>query len=366
MGSVGLLILGLQPLLLGSLLTEGRISFDALALMATLEIIAIGLGSVVFPIFLSGTHIRLKALLLLCLVAVGHAATAMAPSTAILITARSLSGLAEGGLVAIAVEMIARAASPSRSGGWFVLIQTLLQSALALVLALWVIPANGSKGGFMVLVGATLLTAVLVPLLPATYRPLSDSASTAEESKRKTNFASWAALLSIFSLYLFIGAIWAFLEPLGAQFGIDATTVGVMVSASLAAQVIGAGIATLLVNRINFRLVMAAAAIAAIVIAGLFTSGPPLWLFWVLVLATGFLWLFVVPWQIGMTIEVDESRKTALLVPAAQLFGAALGPAGAAAFITATDFRGTAWFGLGAAIGSLLFFVLAIAIQRKN
>ena len=44
-GSVGLLILGLQPLLLGALLDERRVDLDQLGLIATAEIIAIGLGS---------------------------------------------------------------------------------------------------------------------------------------------------------------------------------------------------------------------------------------------------------------------------------------------------------------------------------
>lgn len=38
-GSVGLLILGLQPVLLGALYTEGHVTGDELALVATAEIL---------------------------------------------------------------------------------------------------------------------------------------------------------------------------------------------------------------------------------------------------------------------------------------------------------------------------------------
>src|SRR5947207_163185 len=44
-GSVGLLILGLQPVLLGALYTEGHVTGDELALVATAEMIAIAIGS---------------------------------------------------------------------------------------------------------------------------------------------------------------------------------------------------------------------------------------------------------------------------------------------------------------------------------
>ena len=46
-GSVGLLILGLQPVLLGALYTEGHVSGDELALVATAEMIAIAIGSAI-------------------------------------------------------------------------------------------------------------------------------------------------------------------------------------------------------------------------------------------------------------------------------------------------------------------------------
>ena len=44
LGSLALLILGLQPLLLGELFTSGRASLDGLGLVAMGEIIARGLG----------------------------------------------------------------------------------------------------------------------------------------------------------------------------------------------------------------------------------------------------------------------------------------------------------------------------------
>ena len=44
LGSLALLILGLQPLLLGELFTSGRASLDGLGLVAMGEIVALGLG----------------------------------------------------------------------------------------------------------------------------------------------------------------------------------------------------------------------------------------------------------------------------------------------------------------------------------
>jgi MFS family permease len=361
-GSIGTLVLGLQPVLLGALLAEKRVTFDGLALVATAEMLAIGIGSVAFALLLSANRMRLKAAMLLVGVAIVHGLSADAMSLLALTGLRILAGLLEGGLIAVAVEAIARTANPGRSGGWFVVVQTLAQSISAALLALLVIPSWGSAGGFVALGVVSLGPLVLLPWLADDYGALpGGSASVVGQTGRSRRAV---ALLAIFSLYLFIGAIWAFLEPLGAQSGIDSITVGMIVAISLLVQVAGALAATALMPHIGYRRVIGGAAVVAFVLAIGFAGQVSAPLFWVLSLATGFLWLFVVPWQIDMTVDVDPSRRTALLVPAAQLFGAAIGPAAAAVFITADDFRPAAWFAASAALASLGFLLLLVLPGR--
>ncbi|TGV94059.1 MFS transporter, partial [Mesorhizobium sp. M2D.F.Ca.ET.145.01.1.1] len=100
---------------------------------------------------------------------------------------------------------------------------------------------------------------------------------------------SITALLSVFCYFMFFGAVWAFLEPLGAQFGIDGRTVGLIVSASLAAQVLGAMTATVFEARIDYRLAIAAIGIVALAASLVLASGPSLTAFWVAALVMGFI-----------------------------------------------------------------------------
>ena len=363
-GSVGTLILGLQPVLLGALLAEQRVNFAGLALIATAEMLAIGLGSLIFALVFSARHMRIKAAILLIATAVGQYLTSDAGSVVWLTIVRTITGLMEGGLIAIAVEFVARTNAPGRNGGWFVSVQTVAQSLLAALLALAVIPNWGSAGGFTLLAVVSLATLAITSLLADDYGPMPKAAIDSGNATQRLR--SVMAVMTIFTLYLFIGAIWAFLEPLGGESGVDAATVGVIVSASLLVQVIGALAATALEPHIRYPVVIGGSAAAAVLIAIGFASGAGLTLFWFLSLATGFLWLFVVPWQISMTIAADPSRKTALFVPAAQLFGAAIGPAGAAAFISETDFHPAAWFGAAAAALSLTLLLLLLALNRRH
>lgn len=363
-GSVGLLSLGLQPILLGALLTEERVNFDQLALAATVEILAIGVGSILSAFFLLGSGaIRLKASIFLVLTAAFNFATAATDGPMAVIVTRALAGLAEGGLVAFAVELIARSRHPGRVGGYFVTLQTLAQACIAVFLALWIVSRWGAAGGFgtMAIVSIASLGAVL--LLPERYGALPQPVDQSTSGLWRP--APLIALLAIFSFYMFLGALWAFLEPLGADAGITADIVGLMVSVSLVAQILGATIATAIEARLPFRPVLAVAGFLAMLIALAISLHPPALIFWALAMAIGFIWLFVVPFQIRMAVDADASRGAALVVPAAQLFGAALGPAGASAFVESGSSVGVAYFAAASAAASFVLVAVS-ALARPH
>jgi predicted MFS family arabinose efflux permease len=362
-GSVGLLVLGLQPILLGALLNEERVNFDQLALAATVEILAIGIGSIASAFLLGRGTIRLKAAVFLVLAAIFDHFTATAGDPTGIVLARGLAGLAEGGLVAFAVEMIARSRHPGRLGGYFVSLQTLAQALIAALMALWLVARWGADGGFEALAIIALASLAVVFLLPDSYGKLPKPADQSAAGLWRA--APLTALLAIFTFYMFLGALWAFLEPLGKDAGIAAETVGLMVSVSLGAQILGAILSTAIEARLPFRPVLAVAGLLAAVIALAIAGRPSAGTFWVLAMSTGFIWLFVVPFQIRLTVDADAARGAALLVPAAQLFGAALGPAGAAAFVDTGSAAGVAYFAAASALASIAL-VLLNALSRRG
>ena len=362
MGSVGLLILGLQPILLGALFNEGRVTFDELALAATFEIFAIGIGSVIAAFLVSSKRLPEKTIILLLALFFCNVFTVYSTSASTLTIWRGVAGFQEGGLVAISVELIARSRFPERFGGYFVSLQTGLQCVLALFLSQWIIPTYGSTGGFLALAFVCLISLPFLRGLPQSYGKVENM--VVPGSPAAHFLLPLLALLSIFCFYLFLGSLWAFVEPLGGQFGISASTIGLMVSLSLLSQLVGALIATWAERRINFRVALIASTIVAVVIASALTSGPGLILFWICILLTGFIWLFIVPYQIAIAVVADENRQAALLVPAAQLFGAALGPIGASLFLDGSDFRPVSMFAGGSAIASLLFVIGFIVVSE--
>jgi len=177
---------------------------------------------------------------------------------------------------------------------------------------------------------------------------------------------SLTALLSVFCYFMFFGAVWAFLEPLGAQYGIDGRTVGLIVSASLAVQVLGAMTATAFEARIDYRLAIVAIGVIAFASSVVLASGPGLTTFWAAALVMGFILLFIVPYQIRLAIIADETRTAVLLVPAAQLFGLAIGPIAASLLIDGKDFRPVPEFAAASAVASVALLGLFVLVVRRG
>jgi MFS transporter, DHA1 family, inner membrane transport protein len=88
-------------------------------------------------------------------------------------------------------------------------------------------------------------------------------------------------------------------------------------------------------------------------------------LFWAASLAIGFVWMFIIPFQVGMAVAADQTRSTALLVPAANLIGAGLGPLAASIFIAGNDVGPVPYFGIGAVVASIALLVLFRAHARR-
>jgi MFS transporter, DHA1 family, inner membrane transport protein len=366
-GSVGLLVLGLQPILLGALLSEGRVNFDQLALTATAEILAIGLGTILAAFLVGTGAMRFKGSLFLAATGCLNALSAADLSPAAIIAVRAATGLPEGCLVAFAIELVARSRHPGRLGGYFVSLQTLAQALIAVMLALWIVPAWGARGGFAALAVVAAASLAAASFLPASYAVLPKAPATASAGVWRAGPVT--ALLSVFFFYMFLGALWAFLEPLGADAGVGANVVGLMVSVSLGAQILGALASTAVEERLPFRPILIAAGAIGVVIATGVAMRPGLPVFWLLAMTTGFIWLSVVPFQIRMAVDADVERGAALLLPAAQLFGAALGPAGASLFVDTRSSAPVAYFAAASAACSIAFVLvnwLTISGARFN
>jgi len=261
--------------------------------------------------------------------------------------ARIVAGLASGVLIWITIGLIARTAMPERWAGIYLMTQTLAQFGVATILAS-IIPAFGAHGGFLALGAISLITLPCLPFLPRAYPPLERG----EETTPLPPPAGLAALVSVLIYLAFVVGLWVYLEPLAVQGGVDSGAVALAVPIGLGAQVAGALLATLIVGRVRALWVVLAVAALNIALLAIFGSGPTAPVFLAATGLFGFLWMFIMPFQLELVITADPTRRAATLIGGAQLIGSSLGPLFASLLVGEKQVGNVLWMGVACILAS--------------
>ena len=339
-GTVALIIAGVQPLLLGALVDEHRLSATALGWTVTLEFLTIGLGVGLAESLFAPNRLRLRGLIAAAvLFAVNIAATRQ--SEAGIMAARAVAGLAEGVLGWIVSLMITRSSTPARLNGIFLVAQGLAQILFAAILPLTLMKTLGANGGFYALAGTAIVAVAAVLVIPDNMMPLPEAQD--EPGGLKGGMLSRAgvsSLAAVVLLYAFFIGFFAYLGQLAGQAKLSPELAGFAVAVSLGASIIGSGLAAAFAKRISYYAVyLVCLPVNLIVLAALATL-PGMHMFMVLSVIFGFFWGFFMPFQLPLVIEADPTRRAAVFVPGAMALGAAGGPLLCSFFVTDGDARG--------------------------
>ncbi|MDY4285223.1 MFS transporter [Xanthomonas sp. LF06-19] len=367
-GAIALLILGVQPIVLGALVEQHLITLPGVGVVAMGEIIALGIGVALGDALLPVSWQRATAVVAALLAAALNLATVQAQGDAAFVALRAVAGLAEGLLVWVATVSIVRAATPDRVTAVFMVLQALAQIALAAALALWVLPAAGWKGGFVAMATICLLVLPLAAALPvpASLAPAADAQCAATATARlRWSPATLAPLLVAFLQMSAIGALWAYLEPLALRAGLDAHAAQLQTSWVLGMQIVGGLAAIYWVRRLSVTATLTLGSVALCLVAAAMyrVPGNAALGFAAVCVAFGFAWMFLMPFHVGLALRADAQGRVAVLVPAAQLIGSACGPLLASLLLHADDPAPVPLVGLGFALTAAL---LALWIGRRQ
>jgi hypothetical protein len=357
-GVCGVMIAGLQPLLLGTLAQEGRITAAQLGHAATAELLLMGAASAYAGARWKTEHLRAIGVVSALALAALNLATPWASGETVTLI-RALAGVPSGILIWITIAMITRSPTPERWAGIYLTIQTLAQFVLAAALTAWVISRTGANGGFVALAVLCVISAFASLLLPNRFAPLAADSSTGNRPSTR----GFVALAAPFLWMAFIVGVWVYAEPLSRQAGHAPTVAGVAVSISLACQVLGGATATLLAGRLRWFSALVFCALVNVGCLLAFASLPGESLYLLTSAIFGFLWLFSLPFFVPMVIAADPTRRAAVLVGGAELAGGSLGPLFASFVVTDVDVRGSLGFG---AVALAVTVAIAFALHRRE
>jgi len=346
-GVNSLLVLGVIPVLLGSLVDEHRLTNPDIGLVVMVEVMTMGVATALAGALLKPKRLKAIGVVLAAFLAVVDFATARASGGSVF-AMRGLAGAIEGVLLWITVAMIARTATPERWAGVFFTAQTAAQLALAVALV-WIMPAWGATGGFLAIAVCAFVGLPAAVIGPSRLADLNPGEAIAGSPP----FRGWIALIGTLIFVAGGGAVAVYLQPLAHQAGLDAGVARTALWVSLAAQVAGSGAATALAGRIRWFTVFLITTATTLVVWWLFGQHIPGWLFITANAVGGLVALFLSPFLVPMTIEADPSRRAAVQSGAAQLIGGAFGPLLASLLVSDHDVHGALWLGAGLMLAGL-------------
>lgn len=252
---------------------------------------------------------------------------------------RGGAGMLEGVLVWLPTCLVARAPSPARWAGVFLAVQGVGQLTFSLVAPTTLMATMGARGGFLLLAATNIVALGAATLIPDRLVSLPRPAA-GHGASPLSQPASLAVLASVFLIAAFSIGLFAYLAPLAQQAGLSVEQLGVAVSVSLAMQIVGPALASVLSRRLPYYPVFAACVVVNVGVLALFASLPGEGGFVVASAAFGFFWLFFLPFQVPMAIDADPTRRSTMLLPGAQLLGASAGPVLCRFAVTDADARG--------------------------
>jgi DHA1 family inner membrane transport protein len=351
-GTIGVLMVGIQPILLGELVEAKQVSLEGVGIVAMAEIVTLGLGVVLGDALLPWSRLRLITIVAALLATGLDLLTLLAAGDGAMTAVRAAAGFPEGILIWGATGVVVRTANPPRVAGVFFVAQTVAQAALGALLANVAIPHTGWQGGFVTLGGVTLLACPLAFMQPARLAPLIPAAA----SGFRWSAATLLPLAVVFLQLATLGSFWAYLEPLGKAAGFDARAAQTLIAGVLAMQVVGGSVASFAVRRLPVvsTLVACSVVLSAVAITIHHLPSGSLLNFAVGCALFGFVWLFMLPFHVGLAFRTDASGRLAGLVPAAQLLGSAFGPLTASFIVEGENAAAVPLLSAGFAIAAAL------------
>ena len=321
-GSCALLVLGVQPVLLGAMVQEGRIAEAQVGNLVTIEMLAMVFGSLAGIGLLRKMGARVVIGLAGLVLAAMNIAMTGQSGRAILSSFRALAGLSDGVLVASALVAISRVARVERASAFFLAAQTLLQAVVAAALPFIVAGSSRTDTALLALAIAGAIAAAAALSLPQHLEPAAPD--------RERGALTPASLTALLGAGLFLGAIvsvWSYFGLWLIHYGYPPTFEGTAISLCLVAQVVGALTAARFGERLPNRQTISICALAGALLVGLFFAGRGnSTAILAISMAFGFVWLFTLPFFAGWLIEIDPGRRAVLYLTAFQLGGAALLP----------------------------------------
>jgi len=348
----------IQPVYLGALADHLHFSSEQLGFVAGSEISGSVIASIAAFFWVKRWNWRVVAAFALSFIFLGNLASAWVTDFHVLAITRFLTGVfGLGTAYALAVAAVSDSQKLNRNFSLAVVGQVSV-GVLAFALLPPQIEAWGVKAVFVPL---AILGLVMLPALGRLPRSRRERPAVARSAAAGSSVPAWLALGCQWVWYVGTGGVWAFIERLGVDAGIEHAAVGRALAVGMALGLAGAFGAAAIGDRFGRILPLTIAllgqAASIWLIAGVGVPNDYL----VAVTLFNICWNLALPFVLGTAATADTSGRLIVLLPMAQTTALVIGS------VTAGIVIGR--FGLGAVLyqGAIsIFLALLIYIAVVN
>ena len=358
---VGMNMLHVHPLFVGAVADQLGFSGEQLGMLAGIETTGMGLAALLAVTWIRRSNWRWAASAAICVTIAGHLLTLSQESFVGLLVVRGLTGfLGEGVVLAIGIAMLSETRDTDRAFAIMVMAYV-IQIIVGLVLLPHFIGLYGISGLVLPLAGFALL-GLLAPYLAPERGSMACSTEQIEQrSGTQGNGPVFWGLAAQLVWYMGItGALWTFIERIGASAGFNATDIGSTLALAMGLSFLGSAIATALSDRFGklypFLLTMLVQGLAVLWFLGL----DSLLIYTVAWCAINVVWNYGLPYVYAAVADADYSGRYVVTVPTAQTFGAAIGASLAGFLVRGDDYSGVVYFVILTCAGAGILYTVMI------
>ncbi len=341
-----------MPLWIGAIIESLAISEKAAGAIASTEFAAVAIVSVTVATQVNRLNGRLTVAIGLALLTLGNLLAAYAETTSMLTVFRIMTGCGKGLVVAIIFGLCAGTRNPTRTFATL----NVSYAIFATVFYLGIPPAiiwQGPAGAFLAMAAVAVAGAVFMIWFPARRLQAQEKIDAPFSAMPLYGFLALGAMILIWMGH---GAVWTFLERLGAQVGLSVADVGKILSLGAFVTIGGPLLARFIDTRFgNTTPVFAASFILLVSVLMIVYPLAP-WMYSIAVPLFLLMALFSVPYIMGILSIADPSGRLAAASSAAMTAGGSLGALSGGLTVDQFGYSGLGW------MAGLLFVIVLIII----
>jgi predicted MFS family arabinose efflux permease len=275
-----------------------------------------------------------------------------------------ISGAGAGILYGLSIAVIAETDQPDKNYGIALASQLIFGSILLFLGPSLIIPTWGLSGLF---IGTAIFVAFIGACLPWMPAQLEQSAIEGESNiLNTTNVTALFAIAALFIWFTGLSAIYAFVERIGSESGIDSLMIGIILSFTIITGVSGALSATFFGKEISKLRQHIFSSIGILVAINLLISVPGLYRYFIAICLLTYFWNLWLAFFLGTIAEIDTGNRYPMLTTVALGLGATFGPGIAGSLVKDQTFDSLFIFSNLMIAMSLIMIIYPVIIKNRS